>query len=53
MYTLTLHTLFPPMFHSQVGWWFGISGDGKNPHGHIIRISAENGRYLARSYSPW
>ncbi|KAL8155810.1 hypothetical protein AgCh_001011 [Apium graveolens] len=36
-----------------VGWWFGVSKDGKDPYGHIIQIRAEQGRYLARSYSPW
>ncbi|KAK1402081.1 hypothetical protein POM88_001686 [Heracleum sosnowskyi] len=38
---------------SLVGWWCGISKDGKDPYGHIIHVSAEHGRYLARSYSPW
>ncbi|KAK1402085.1 hypothetical protein POM88_001690 [Heracleum sosnowskyi] len=38
---------------SLVGWWSGISGDGKDPYGHIIHISAEHGKYLARSYTPW
>lgn len=35
------------------GWWLGVSKDGKDPSGHIIEISADHGRYLARSYSPW
>lgn len=35
-----------------VGWWAGFSDDTKDPYGRIIRISAEHGRYLARSYSP-
>ncbi|KAK1317390.1 hypothetical protein QJS10_CPA05g01491 [Acorus calamus] len=34
-----------------VGWWAGISQDRADPHGRIIRISAEHGRYVARSYS--
>ncbi|KAK1386186.1 Protein EXECUTER 1, chloroplastic [Heracleum sosnowskyi] len=36
-----------------IGWWFGVSEDAKCPYGQIIHISAEHGRYLARSYSPW
>ncbi|XP_019173139.1 PREDICTED: protein EXECUTER 1, chloroplastic-like [Ipomoea nil] len=33
-----------------VGWWVGVSeGD---PYGRIIRISAEYGRYVAKSYTP-
>nr|GFB91680.1 protein executer 1, chloroplastic [Tanacetum cinerariifolium] len=35
-----------------VGWWAGFSDDSKDPYGRIIRISAEHGRYLAKSYSP-
>ncbi|PIN18649.1 hypothetical protein CDL12_08670 [Handroanthus impetiginosus] len=35
-----------------VGWWAGISEDANDPYGRIIHISAEYGRYLARSYSP-
>ncbi|KAI3445795.1 hypothetical protein Pfo_002460 [Paulownia fortunei] len=35
-----------------VGWWAGISEDANDPYGRIIHISAEYGRYIARSYSP-
>ncbi|XP_051134810.1 protein EXECUTER 1, chloroplastic isoform X2 [Andrographis paniculata] len=35
-----------------VGWWAGISEDHSDPYGRIIHISAEYGRYVARSYSP-
>ncbi|CAN1332201.1 Protein EXECUTER 1, chloroplastic [Linum perenne] len=35
-----------------VGWWSGISDEVCDPHGLIIRITAEHGRYVARSYSP-
>ncbi|XP_022988702.1 protein EXECUTER 1, chloroplastic-like [Cucurbita maxima] len=35
-----------------VGWWSGTSKDDHNPRGLIIRITAEHGRYIARSYSP-
>ncbi|XP_010943896.1 protein EXECUTER 1, chloroplastic isoform X2 [Elaeis guineensis] len=34
-----------------LGWWAGFSEDGADPYGRIIRISAEHGRYVARSYS--
>lgn len=34
-----------------VGWWAGISEDSSDPYGRIIHISAEYGRYVARSYS--
>ncbi|WCJ18895.1 Protein EXECUTER 1 chloroplastic [Euphorbia peplus] len=35
-----------------VGWWSGISEDIHDTYGLIIRITAEHGRYVARSYSP-
>ncbi|XP_016502849.1 protein EXECUTER 1, chloroplastic-like [Nicotiana tabacum] len=35
-----------------VGWWAGTSEDVNDPYGRIIRISAEHGRYVAKSYSP-
>ncbi|KNA10330.1 hypothetical protein SOVF_145400 [Spinacia oleracea] len=35
-----------------VGWWAGVSDDRNDRNGCIIRISAEHGRYVARSYSP-
>ncbi|WOH04860.1 hypothetical protein DCAR_0624272 [Daucus carota subsp. sativus] len=35
-----------------LGWWAGVSEDVNDPYGRIIRISAEHGRYVARSYSP-
>ncbi|CAN4111973.1 unnamed protein product [Withania somnifera] len=35
-----------------VGWWAGTSEDVSDPYGRIIRISAEHGRYVARSYNP-
>ncbi|KAI3919372.1 hypothetical protein MKW92_046508 [Papaver armeniacum] len=35
-----------------IGWWAGISKNSEVPYGRIIRISAEHGRYVARSYSP-
>ncbi|XP_020591375.1 protein EXECUTER 1, chloroplastic [Phalaenopsis equestris] len=34
-----------------LGWWAGISKDGANSFGRIAHISAEHGRYVARSYS--
>uniref|UniRef100_M8BUS8 Uncharacterized protein n=1 Tax=Aegilops tauschii TaxID=37682 RepID=M8BUS8_AEGTA len=36
--------------HMQLGWWSGISGSLSDPYGLIIRISAEHGRYVAKSY---
>ncbi|XP_024017584.1 protein EXECUTER 1, chloroplastic [Morus notabilis] len=35
-----------------VGWWAGNAKDINDPHGLIIRITAEHGKYVARSYSP-
>ncbi|OMO63486.1 hypothetical protein COLO4_32399 [Corchorus olitorius] len=35
-----------------VGWWAGVSDINKDPFGLIIRITAEHGRYVARSFSP-
>ncbi|XP_031275198.1 protein EXECUTER 1, chloroplastic isoform X2 [Pistacia vera] len=35
-----------------VGWWTGISEDKHNPYGLIIHVTAEHGKYVARSYSP-
>ncbi|KAG6425021.1 hypothetical protein SASPL_115444 [Salvia splendens] len=35
-----------------VGWWAGTSEDANDPYGRIIHMSAEHGRYIARSYSP-
>ncbi|KAJ0970066.1 hypothetical protein J5N97_022943 [Dioscorea zingiberensis] len=34
-----------------MGWWAGISTNVAGAHGQIIHISAEHGRYVARSYS--
>lgn len=34
-----------------VGWWAGISEDSADPYGRIIHISAEHGKYVAKSYS--
>ncbi|PKA47466.1 Protein executer 1, chloroplastic [Apostasia shenzhenica] len=34
-----------------LGWWSGISKGSGDKCGWIIRISAEHGRYVARSYS--
>ncbi|KAK3125976.1 hypothetical protein QOZ80_7BG0612220 [Eleusine coracana subsp. coracana] len=33
-----------------LGWWSGVSGNLSDPYGLIIHISAEHGRYVARSY---
>lgn len=33
-----------------LGWWSGISENLSDPYGLIIRITAEHGRYVARSY---
>ncbi|XP_015697032.2 protein EXECUTER 1, chloroplastic [Oryza brachyantha] len=33
-----------------LGWWSGISGNLSDPYGLIIHISAEHGRYVAKSY---
>lgn len=33
-----------------LGWWAGVS-DGADTHGRIVHISAEYGKYVARSYS--
>ncbi|XP_022725813.1 protein EXECUTER 1, chloroplastic isoform X2 [Durio zibethinus] len=35
-----------------VGWWAGRSDDAKDPYGLIIQITAEHGRYVAKSFSP-
>ncbi|CAA7393916.1 unnamed protein product [Spirodela intermedia] len=34
-----------------VGWWTGTSDDSADPFGRIIRITAEHGKYVARSFS--
>ncbi|KAM3408624.1 hypothetical protein ACQJBY_001609 [Aegilops geniculata] len=39
-----------PLEHMQLGWWSGVSGSLSDPYGLIIRISAEHGRYVAKSY---
>lgn len=33
-----------------LGWWSGVSGNLSDPYGLIIRVSAEHGRYVAKSY---
>ncbi|XP_031126114.1 protein EXECUTER 1, chloroplastic-like [Ipomoea triloba] len=35
-----------------VGWWSGISDDYDDPYGRIIHISAEHGKYVAKTFSP-
>lgn len=35
-----------------VGWWAGVSENAVDPYGCIINVSAEHGRYVARSFSP-
>ncbi|XP_044509058.1 protein EXECUTER 1, chloroplastic isoform X2 [Mangifera indica] len=35
-----------------VGWWAGISDNKNDPYGLIIRVTAEHGKYVARSYRP-
>ncbi|TVU30318.1 hypothetical protein EJB05_21932, partial [Eragrostis curvula] len=39
-----------PLEYMQLGWWSGVSGNLSDPYGLIIRISAEHGRYVARSF---
>ncbi|XP_072962513.1 protein EXECUTER 1, chloroplastic [Typha angustifolia] len=34
-----------------VGWWAGVSENPADPYGQIVRISAEYGRFVAKSYS--
>lgn len=33
--------------------WGGVCEEGKVPYGQIIHISADQGSYVAKSYSPW
>lgn len=51
-WVLTSHLTFVFEPGIQVGWWAGVSEDATDPYGRIIHISAEYGRYIARSYSP-
>ncbi|MQL81971.1 hypothetical protein Taro_014436 [Colocasia esculenta] len=34
-----------------VGWWAGRSEDSADPYGRIIHITAQHGRYVAKSYT--
>ncbi|KAF3327970.1 protein EXECUTER 1 [Carex littledalei] len=34
-----------------IGWWAGLSENASDPYGLIVRITAEYGRYVAKSYS--
>ncbi|XP_078430594.1 uvrB/UvrC domain protein (DUF3506) [Wolffia australiana] len=34
-----------------IGWWAGTSDDPADPYGRIIRITADHGKYVARSFS--
>ncbi|XP_024528327.1 protein EXECUTER 2, chloroplastic isoform X1 [Selaginella moellendorffii] len=34
-----------------VGWWAGISKDGSDPFGRIIRVRAAHGRLIAQNYT--